>query len=117
MPALVGDGIPTEVVDASRLPFGWEQPGFDDSAWGAPSRARRAHRRLARTQPPTDPYGPLYPRPIAQAGRRDLARRQPSVLEYLAGQVDAAIGDPVRRVEAARSTCPVLGTAQAEHCR
>ncbi len=69
MHPLFGDAIPTEVVDARRLPAGWEQPGFDDSAWGAahliPSLGMGGS---GRTQPPTDPYGPLYPRPIAKLG-------------------------------------------------
>ena len=27
------EGIPVEVFDARQFPFGWEQPGFEDSAW------------------------------------------------------------------------------------
>jgi alpha-L-rhamnosidase len=30
----VGGGIPVEIFDAARFPYGWEQPGFDDAAWG-----------------------------------------------------------------------------------
>ena len=91
MHPLFGDAIPTEVVDASRLPFGWEQPGFDDSAWGASHiiPAGGPAGSGGRTQPPTDPYGPLYPRPIAKLGGE---LRIPSAVraEYLAGQIDAA---------------------------
>ncbi len=100
MHPLFGDAIPTEVVDARRLPGGWERPGFDDSAWGAahptPSMGIGGS---GRTQPPTDPYGPLYPRPIAKLGG-DL--RTPTAIraEYLAGQVDTKNGDPVKRLQA-----------------
>ena len=90
MHPLFGDAIPTEVVDASRLPFGWEQPGFDDSAWGV------AHIIAAggpagsggRTQPPTDPYGPLHPRPIGKLGG-DLRIPTAVRVETLTGQVAA----------------------------
>jgi hypothetical protein len=101
MHPLFGDAIPTEVVDASRLPFGWEQPGFDDSAWG-PAHIIPAGGPAGsggRTQPPTDPYGPLLPRPIGKLGG-DL--RVPAVVrgETLAGQINTPSGDPVKRLQA-----------------
>ena len=113
MHPLFGDAIPTEVVDASRLPYGWEQPDFDDSGWG------HAHMIPAMgigstggTQPPTDPYGPLYPRPIGKLGG-DL--RVPSTVraEYLAGQINTTSGDPVKRLQA---TLDLAVTGPAGEC-
>ena len=99
MHPLFGDLIPTEVVDARRLPVGWEQPGFDDSAWSSAHVIPALGMGSAgRTQPPTDPYGPLYPRPIAKLGGE--LRTPTSVrAEYLAGQIDATSGDPVKRLQ------------------
>ena len=90
MHPLFGDAIPTEVVDARRLPFGWEQPGFDDSAWGTSHLIPAVGHPGSggRTQPPTDPYGPLHPRPIGKLGG-DLRTPTAVRAEYLAGQVDA----------------------------
>jgi hypothetical protein len=100
MHPLFGDAIPTEVVDARRLPVGWEQPGFDDRAWGAshiiPTSGPAGSG--GRTQPPTAPYGPLLPRPIGKLGG-DL--RVPISLraETLAGQVADLSADPVKRLQ------------------
>ncbi len=64
-----GGGVPIELLDARRLPHGWEQPGFDDSAWGAAVVIPSIYfGGFAHSQPPTSPYGPLYPRPIARLG-------------------------------------------------
>ena len=100
MHPLFGDAIPTEVVDASRLPFGWEQPGFDDRGWGSahviPARGIGS---AGRSQPPTDPYGPLHPRPIGKLGG-DLRAPAAVRAEYLAGQINTPSGDPVKRLQA-----------------
>jgi len=109
----VGGGIPVEVFDARRFPHGWREAGFDDSGWGVAQVLPAVHiGGFARTQPPTDPYGPLYPRPIAPLGG-EVKTPTTIRLESLEGQVDAAIGSPVGRVEAAVGL-PVSGTAQAE---
>jgi hypothetical protein len=110
---LIGGGIPVEVFDARRFPHGWSEAGFDDSAWGAAQVVPAVHiGGFARTQPPTDPYGPLYPRPIAKLGGE---RKTPATLlvETLDGRVDAAIGSPVKRVEAAAGL-PVADMARRE---
>ena len=108
-----GGGIPIEIFDASRFPYDWEQPGFDDAAWGNAQIVPAVHiGGFARTHPPTDPYGPLYPRSIAQLGGEVKAPTAIRI-ETLEGQVDAAIGSPVKRVEAAAGL-PVSGTTQAE---
>ncbi|MGC8782207.1 MAG: alpha-L-rhamnosidase N-terminal domain-containing protein, partial [Anaerolineae bacterium] len=82
-----GGGIPIEILDARRLPHGWEQPGFDDAAWGnavvVPSIYFGGY---AHSRPPTSPYGPLYPRPIAKLGGETLAPIGVRV-ETLAGAV------------------------------
>jgi hypothetical protein len=94
-------GVPLEVFDARRFPQHWRKTDFDDGDWGAAQVVPAVHiGGFARTQPPTDPYGPLYPRPIAPL---EGETRTPAsiTMETLAGQVDAAIGSPVRRVEAA----------------
>ncbi|MFL5658854.1 MAG: alpha-L-rhamnosidase N-terminal domain-containing protein, partial [Ktedonobacteraceae bacterium] len=109
---LVMESIPIEVFDARRFPHGWQEADFDDRGWGAAQVVPAVHiGGFARTQPPTDPYGPLYPRPIA---RLEGSVKTPATLqvETLDGQVDTAIGSPVKRVEAAVSL-PVLRTAQA----
>jgi hypothetical protein len=82
----VGGGVPVEIFDAGRFPYGWEQPGFDDSAWESAALIPAMHiGGLARTQPPTDFWRhtlciPLCPgqrsfrcgptaRPVLRAGR------------------------------------------------
>ena len=108
LPPMFGDAIPTEVVDARWLPFGWEQPDFDDSAWGNTYLVSPAHPGSGgRATPPADPYGPLYPRPIGKLGG-DL--RLPVTVrgEYLAGTVDTSIGDPMLRLQ---TVIPIAGAA------
>jgi hypothetical protein len=94
------EGIPLEVFDARRFPHGWEQPGFDDSAWGSAGVVSGfAFGGPTSAQPPSDPYGPLHPRPIGQLGGD---RRQPvsAIVQMLEGPLDTKVGDPVRRLEA-----------------
>jgi alpha-L-rhamnosidase len=111
-------GVPVEIFDASRFPYGWEQPGFDDAAvpnsvW--PSNAALIPAMhiggFARTQPPTDPYGPLYPRPIA---RLDGETRVPATIqvEYLQGPLDLSTNSPAKRVETSIAAS-VTGSEQA----
>ena len=108
----VGGGIPVEILDGSRFPFGWERPGFDDGEWGSAAVIPATHiGGFARTQPPTDPYGPLYPRPIA---RLDGDTCVPTAIrvEYLQGPVDLSSDSPARRVEASMGA-PVTGSERA----
>jgi hypothetical protein len=64
MPARRGlDGVPVEHLDARHLDPEWRRGGGNN--W-SPAHVRPAGHlgALARSQPPTDPYGPLLPRPI-----------------------------------------------------
>jgi hypothetical protein len=107
----VGGGVPVEVFDARGFPHGWQAAEFDDGDWGAAQVVPAIHiGGFARTQPPTDPYGPLYPRPIAQLGG-EIKTPATVQIETLDGQVDTAIGSPVKRVEAAIKL-PGVGPAQ-----
>lgn len=94
------EGIPVEVFDARQFPYGWEQPGFDDRSWQNAS-VIVAHNMngSSSSHPPSEPYGPLHPRPIGKLGGD---RRVPvsASLEALSGQIDVKISDPVRRLEA-----------------
>ncbi len=106
-----GGGVPIELFDARQFPHGWQARDFDDSGWGAAQVVPAMHiGGFARTQPPTDPYGPLYPRPIAKLNgelRMPVAFRA----EVLDGQIDSEIGSPIRRVEAAHGR-PVTSTSK-----
>jgi len=109
----IAGGVPIELFDARRFPHGWRAAGFDDGAWGMAQLIPAVHiGGFAHTQPPTDPYGPLFPRPIAQLGG---ALKLPATLraETLHGQVDAAIASPVKRVEATIGL-PITTTGPAE---
>jgi alpha-L-rhamnosidase len=99
----IGSGVPVEVLDARQLPVGWREPGFDDAEWGAAQLLRAIHiGGFARSQPPTDPYGPLYPRPIAQLGG-EVVTPVSVTAEKLEGRVDASIVMPAGRVTASIS--------------
>lgn len=105
-------GIPIEVFDARRLPHDWREVAFDDSAWPQAQLVPAVHiGGFARTQPPTDPYGPLHPRPIAQL---DGPLRTPArvTVETLEGHVATEVASPVVRVEAALAL-PVTATRSA----
>jgi hypothetical protein len=97
----VGGGVPVEIFDARRFPHGWQTLDFDDSDWASAQVVPAVHiGGFARSQPPTDPYGPLYPCPIAALVG---SLKTPATLhvERLLEAVDAAINSPVKRVEAA----------------
>jgi alpha-L-rhamnosidase len=95
----VGGGVPVEIFDAGSFPYGWEQPGFDDSAWGNAAPIPAVHiGGFARTQPPTDPYGPLHPRPIARLGGETCGPAAIKV-EYLQGPVDLSADSPAESIE------------------
>ena len=93
-----GSGVPVEILDARKLPSDWKAFNFDDSSWGSAQRVPAVHiGGFAHTQPPTDPYGPLYPRPIAKLGGAVIFPESIST-ETLSGTVDETVGSPVVRV-------------------
>jgi len=97
------EGIPLEVFDARQFPSGWEQPGFDDGGWENASKMGEIRFGMAGgVQPPSAPYGPLYPRPI---GKLDGERRLPASVKVqkLVGKLDLKSGDPVKRLTATLS--------------
>ncbi|HEY6593351.1 MAG TPA: family 78 glycoside hydrolase catalytic domain [Asanoa sp.] len=60
-------GVPVEILDARELPHGWQRRDFDDSDWSqAAVRAAIHMGGLARSRPPTFPFGRLQPRGISQ---------------------------------------------------
>ena len=97
-PFVGGSGIPIEILDARRLPANWRDHDFDDAAWGSAQRVPAVHiGGFARTQPPTDPYGPLYPRPIAGLGGAVVPPVSVAAAT-LSELVDDSVGSPVVRV-------------------
>ncbi len=109
----VAGGVPVEVFDARRFPQRWKEADFDDSAWGTAQVIPAVHiGGFARTQPPTDPYGPLYPRPIAML-EGEIRTPATVTVETFAAAPDPAIGHPVRRVEATL-TLPRLDAARSQ---
>lgn len=99
---------------AQTVPSGWEQPGFDDSAWAAAvARPRhvRHHRRLVLQVPRRDPAGRAriqadHCAPL-RTGRDDRGRRVP---DYPVRQGGGALAGSGRRV-------PAVGHDPAEHHR
>ncbi len=95
---LVGGGVPVEQLDARKLPVGWNGAGFDDSAWQTAQVLRAVHiGGFARSQPPADPYGPLFPRPIAQMDGEVVTPASVKA-ELLQGPVDTTLPLPATRV-------------------
>ncbi|MBN1877288.1 MAG: alpha-L-rhamnosidase N-terminal domain-containing protein, partial [Anaerolineae bacterium] len=95
---MIGGGVPVEQLDARNLPVGWKGVGFDDSVWPCAQVLRAIHiGGFAHSQPPTDPYGPLYPRPIAQLGGEVVAPVGAKA-EPLQDAVDTSITLPAARV-------------------
>lgn len=91
------DGIPVECLDARELPADWKT-GASDAAWHPAQLVPATHLgSLARTQPPTDPYGPLLPRPI---GPLDGDRLTAAVAMVTAPVVTPDDPHPVVRVRA-----------------
>ena len=106
-------GVPVDVFDARRSDNRWIERDFDDAAWCAAQVVPACHiGGFARTQPPTDPYGPLHPRPIAQLGGES---RAPAgiLVETLSSTVDTAVSSPMGRVQAALAL-PVAETRPGE---
>lgn len=105
-------GVPLELFDARRFPRGWSYADFDDREWGSAQPVPAMHiGGFARSQPPTDPYGPLVPRPISflEGERRVPARTRVEILE---GSADVTIANPAARVRAT-AVHPVASATEA----
>jgi hypothetical protein len=110
----IAGGVPVEVLDARKLPPDWQRDGFDDSAWGNAQVVPAVHiNGYGHTQPPTDPYGPMYPRPIAKL-EGDRLRPSTVTVEQMAGEVDTSSGSPARRVVASVGK-PVAATTRVNN--
>lgn len=93
-------GVPVEIFDARKHAYGWTETDFDDSGWVHAQPVPAVHiGGFARTHPPTDPYGPMYPRSIAKLGGEE---KIPAAIEakLLEGAVQAETNDPVAIVAA-----------------
>ncbi len=103
---VIEGGVPVEVFDARLFAPGWQGANFDDGAWGSAQVVPAVHiGGFARTQPPTDPYGPMFPRTIAPLGGEIMLPKAVRI-EPLAGAVDTTLGSPVKRVEASIAIPP-----------
>ena len=104
----VAAGVPAEAFDARNMPADWRTLAFDDSGWGQAQVITPAHiGGRGRSQPPTDPYGPLLPRPIAkQVGARLTPRGITS--ETVDGSPDTSRNNPAERAESSAILQPAV---------
>ena len=94
------DALPIEVFDARRLSPAWQSVEFDDSSWGAAQVVAATHiGGFARSQPPTDPYGPMLPRPIGFLEGQVKLPVSVST-QTVHASVDTSVANPVLRVAA-----------------
>jgi hypothetical protein len=110
---MVVAGVPVEVFDARKQTPGWHTIDFDDSDWGQAQVITPRHiGGRGRSQPPTDPYGPLFPRPIAKlvGERMDVTG---ITIEQLQSPPDTTSKNPAKRVETAMFTQPAPERQQA----
>lgn len=71
-PALFGPPA-TEVVDGRAWPWGWTEPGFDDTAWQPVTEILPTGLGIARAEPPAEPFGLLSRSRIGQLSERLVA--------------------------------------------
>jgi alpha-L-rhamnosidase len=106
---LAAEGVPIEIFDARRFPSAWKNADFDDIAWG---QAQVVHAMLSgtyRSQPPTHPYGPLYPRSIAQLSGNVMLPESITVETIHVWEIDAE-SSPIDQLDRAMTT-PRTGAA------
>lgn len=106
------EGVPVEIFDARQFPAGWKAAGFDDRAWGQAQVVHAMMSGLYRSQPPTHPYGPLYPRPIGALGG-ELRRPATLQVETLPELIIDPTASPMDRIDQALGL-PRLGEPQAQ---
>jgi hypothetical protein len=109
----VAGGVPAEEFDARKMPEDWRMPDFDDSSWGQAQVITPCHiGGRGRSQPPTDPYGPLFPRPIAkQAGER--VRVAGITIESVPMLPDLTSNNPAERAVTSALTQPAAASQPA----
>jgi hypothetical protein len=89
--------LPVEVVDGRALPEGWTGSDFDDGDWPAATELAANHVGFGGSHhPPSHPFGPLLPRPIALLTSDP---RRPAFYSLWSGQGGPPDDDPVRQVE------------------
>jgi alpha-L-rhamnosidase len=94
---MVTHGIPTEIHDARRLAPDWATAPVD-ATWGAAQIVPAMLSGTCRSNPPTHPYGPLLPRPIAALGG-DRVEPVSATAERRAWGEATAVTDPIVRNE------------------
>ena len=92
-------GVPVEFFDASKAAPNWHAAKFDDGDWSRANVIRAVYLGTnGHSQPPTDPYGPLFPRTIAKLeGARVLPTR--ITLEQVQAAPNLTTQNPAQRVE------------------
>ena len=89
-------GMAAELFDARELPADWRAADFDDTSWTpALELAANSIGFAGSHEPPSHPYGPLLPRPIAPLGCTPRAVRRLRVATAPAGKLEP---DPVAQV-------------------
>ena len=92
-------GVPTELFDARAMPEDWRTLGFEDGAWGPAQVITPVHiGGRGRSRPPTDPYGPLFPRTIAKLTGARVGIAAVTV-ESIDRTLDVTTDNPAERVE------------------
>lgn len=109
----IGGGVPSEIFDARALPHDWRVASFDDAAWEHARRITPAHiGGRGRSQPPSDPYGPLYPNPLPPLGGETL-RPQSIMIEALPEPPEHHTDNPAERLVDSILTTPASAYASS----
>jgi alpha-L-rhamnosidase len=107
-----GSGFLAELVDARELPAGWTEVGFDDSGWGRAEPIDPVNDGyLGELRPPSDPYGPLPPRPIPRLVGEE---REPVRAFVVPAAFAADVDGPVAQVIADQRTARAAARREAD---
>jgi hypothetical protein len=89
--------LPIESFDARRHPWGWDRPGFDDSAWTPAVEQVPFHTGAhGDPHPPSEPYGQLRP-PVRRAFPSGVSH-QAAPIGWRPVRGSALVDDPVAQV-------------------
>ncbi len=61
---------PVEIIDGGSYPWGWTEPGFDDSSWDGAVELDPLDLGVPHSEPPTDPFGGLDRSELAPLSER-----------------------------------------------